>query len=280
MKNDIFNKQNENYILDALFSQRYYYNLANKLETTYLILLFLACILGSFSINDLLYQFVVNVCLSIIIFVLNLVIVSKIKKGALIKKYIDYELFGFDNDEKSITKAKSYIFDVKNKHLKNYHQQVSNNGNSNPPGLRDWYYNENKESYISQIKSCQLQNISWDNKISKIYISLLIIIFSVMFLIYSIISCINKSELLEFFAGFIPFMNIIWYLVQKSIKYCEINKIIEEIRFKLQKSVTKKILLDIQKDIDFRRENEFAPPGFIHKIISKKMHEKIKFIND
>lgn len=279
MKNDIFNKQNEEYILDALFSQRYYYNLANKLETVNLILIFTACILGSFSIDSVLYQILVNVGLSIVIFILNHVIISKIKKGAIIKKYIDYELFAFDNDEKSIRKAKEYIFDVINKHLKNYQQQISNDGNSNPPGLRDWYYNENKMSYTSQVKSCQLQNISWDNKISKIYIGLLIGVFSILFLVYLIISSIKNYELLKFFAGLIPFMNVGFYLVQKKIKYQEVNKIMEEIKMKSQKPITKRLLLDIQKDIDLRRENEFAPPNIIHKIISKKMHDKIKFIS-
>lgn len=279
MKNDIFNKQNEEYILDALFSQRYYYNLANKLETVNLILIFTACILGSFSIDSLLYQILVNVGLSIVIFILNHVIISKIKKGAIIKKFIDYELFAFDNDEKSIRKAKEYIFDVINKHLKNYQQQISNDCNSNPPGLRDWYYNENKMGYTSRVKSCQLQNISWDNKISKIYIGLLIGVFSILFLVYLIISCINNNEILVFLAGLIPFMNVIWYLVQKILKYREINKIMDEIKLKLQRKTSREVLLDIQKDIDLRRENEFAPPNFIHKIISKNMHEKIKFIS-
>ena len=53
-------KQNEDYILDALFSQRYYYNLANKLESANLILIFVACILGSIAINNLLYQIIVK----------------------------------------------------------------------------------------------------------------------------------------------------------------------------------------------------------------------------
>ena len=279
MKNDIFNKQNKKYILDALFSQRYYYNLANKLETISLILIFTACVLGSFSIDNVLYQLFVNGVLSAVIFILNLIIASKIKKGALIKKFIDYELFGFDNDEKSIKKAKEYIYDVINKQLKNYQQQISNDGYSNPPGLRDWYYNEKKESYIKEIKSCQMQNITWDNRISKIYINLLFGIFSMLFLVYLIISSVKNYELLKIFAGLIPFMNVGFYLVQKKIKYQEINKIMEEIKMKSQKPITKRLLLDIQKDIDLRRENEFAPPNIIHKIISKKMHDKIKFIS-
>lgn len=279
MKNDIFNKQNEAYILDALFSQRYYYNLANKLETINLILTFITCILGSFSIDNVLYQFIINVCLGIVIYVLNHIIISKIKKGALIKKFIDYELFDFDNDEKSIENAKVYIFDVINKRLNNYQQQISKDGNGNPPGLRDWYYNENKKSYVDQIKSCQLQNISWDNKISKVYICLLVGIFGMLFLIYLFISCINNCEILNFIAGLLPFVNVMWYLVQKITKYCEINKITNEIKLKIQEPTTRKKILDIQKNIDLRRENEFAPPNFIHKIISKKMHEKIKFIS-
>lgn len=279
MKNNIFNKQNEDYILDALFSQRYYYDLANKQENVNLILIFVACILGSFTIDNLTYQIIVNLVFGIIVFGLSRIIVSNIKKGAKIKKYIDYKLFSFDNDEHSIIEAKKYIFDVKKKHLKNYQQQISNNGNSTPPGLRDWYYDENKGDFINQVKSCQLQNIAWDKEISKIYLILLTAIFSSMFFIYLIISCINKCDILEFVAGFIPFANIIGYLVQKILQYNEVNKNIVEIKIKTQKPTTKKILLDIQKDIDLRRENEFAPPNFIHKIISKNMHEKIKFVS-
>ena len=67
--------------------------------------------------------------------------------------------------------------------------------------------------------------------------------------------------------------------IEKGLKELKVSKNKVEIKMKTQKPTTKKILLDIQKDIDLRRENEFAPPNFIHKIISKNMHEKIKFVS-
>lgn len=279
MKNDIFKKQNEPNILDALFSQRYYYNTANKLDTINLILILITCILSSFTIEDNMYKIVVNIVLVLISWCLSNLTVQNIKKGALIKKYIDYELFSFKIDKESIKKAKGYIFDVIKKHLKNYNQQINNDGNGNPPGLKDWYYDENKVGCINQIKSCQSQNTTWDNRISKIYLIMLLVLFSILSVIYIIISSINKCDILNFFAGAIPFANVIVFFMKRCLNYFKIKKIIDEANSKLQLASTKNALLDIQKCIDIRRENEFVPPNFVHKIISKDMHEKIKFVS-
>lgn len=279
-KTSIFEKQNEKSVLNILYAQRFYYNRSNFLESINVILVLGICIFDFFEIKKPLLKIIVNVFVVAINCIISNIISSDIKKGAKLKKYFDYKLFNFcgiTNDFKK--ECKGYVFDVINKHNKNHDQQISNDGEANPPGLKNWYFDEGKIKNIDIIKSMQKQNLYWDKIISKIYLGIIICIILVLCILYFIVSYFMNFETLEILAGIIPFMSIIKYLYGKIKSYHIIDKNIECANILLNKAKDIDDLIEVQNRIDNRREENFAPPNLIHKIISKRVHRKIEFMN-
>ena len=159
------------------------------------------------------------------------------------------------------------------KKRKDYNHQVNNNGKSKPPGLKDWYFDEGKSGEVEVIKSMQKQNLYWDKKISKIYLSFIGVTLILLLCLYVTICILLKFKIIELLAGFIPFISIIIFFIDKIKAYFLIDKNVE---------VAKCIddLVEIQEIVDNRRMENFCPPNIIHSIISKNTHKKIEYIND
>lgn len=281
MKNNgLLKKQNEKNMLDVLFAQRYYYNIANMLDFINFVILLIICLFNFFEIKSDIIQIFANILLFLFSILLNNLVNKNILLGADLKKYFDYKLFNFKLEDDFQKKCLGLVNDVLNKNIKNYKQQISNDGTSRPPGLKNWYFDENKSNKIDLIKSAQSQNIKWDKNISKIYLKCLIIIFISFLSIYILISMIRNYSILKFIAGFIPLLSLLAYFIQKFKDYISVNKqtgIIENMLHYTNKS--KNMLLEIQKKIDDRRRKNFCPPNIIHKVIAKRLHEKEKYIN-
>jgi len=100
IENNIFEKQNEKDMLDILYAQRHYYNIANQLDNINLLLIFILCMFDFFEINNPVIKLLVNGLIAFIIYIITHLIKYCIKKGANLKKYFDYTLYAF----KGITK--------------------------------------------------------------------------------------------------------------------------------------------------------------------------------
>ncbi len=279
-KNSIFEKQNEKDMLDILYAQRHYYNIANQLDIINLLLIFIVCVFDFFEINIPMLKLLVNGVVASIIYAITHIIKNYIKKGADLKKYFDYTLYSF----KGITKqfennCKKNIYNVLKKYKKDYKQQISNDGKSNPPGLKDWYFDEGETQRLEIIKSTQSQNIKWDKKISTIYLIIVISLAILLFITYLITCTLMQLNTMEFVAGLISFVSFFYYLFEKIISYFKINKYVYCAELLLKKAERNTDLIEIQEIIDKRRHENFCPPNIIHKIISKTVHEEIEFIN-
>ncbi len=279
-KNSIFEKQNEKDMLDILYAQRHYYNIANQLDIINLLLIFIVCVFDFFEINNPMIKLLVNGVIASIIYVITHIIKNYIKKGADLKKYFDYTLYSF----KGITKqfennCKKNIYNVLKKYKKDYKQQISNDGKSNPPGLKDWYFDEGETQRLEIIKSTQSQNIKWDKRISTIYLIIVISLVMLLFSTYLITCTLMQFNTMEFVAGLISFVSFFYYLLEKIISYFKINKYVYCAELLLKKAERNTDLIEIQEIIDKRRHENFCPPNIIHKIISKTVHEEIEFIN-
>lgn len=280
IKNSIFDKQNEKDMLDILYAQRQYYNIANKLDSINLLLILIVCMFDFFEINNPMIKLLVNGLIALIIYIISYVINNYIKKGADLKKYFDYKLYEFNGITKQFEQnCRKYIHNILKKNKPYYNQQISNDGKSNPPGLKDWYFDEGETKRLDIIKSTQSQNIKWDKKISTIYLIIVIILVIVLFIIYLITCALMKFNIIEFLAGLISFASFFCYLFKKIISYIKINKCVYFAKHLLNKAKNDADLIEIQEIIDKRRHENFCPPNIIHKIISKSVHEEIEFIN-
>ena len=102
IKNDIFEKQNEKHMLDILYAQRHYYNIANILDNINILLTFFLCVFDFLEINNPIIKLLVNGVCGVIIFIITHIIKDCVKKGADLKKYFDYKLYAFEGITKQI----------------------------------------------------------------------------------------------------------------------------------------------------------------------------------
>lgn len=277
--NNIFKRQNDQDMLEVLYAQRYYYNTANKLEYMNLVIMLVICIVNFFEIKSTLIQIVINLVFVLINTLIAKLVSNNTLKGADLKKYLDYTLFNFEVEENFRKRCLGLVYDVLTKKKNNYENQINSDGKANPPGLKDWYFNENKTNNIDIIKSLQRQNLYWDTIISKIYLTMLFIIFALLLFLYIIIAHMNNYNVLEIIAGTIPFGNILGYLIIKVKSYILIDKNMGIVTYMLEQASNEEDLIEVQKKIDDRRHINFSPPNIIHKIISKKQHEKYEYEN-
>lgn len=280
-KTIFFKKQNEKDMLDILYSQRFYYNRVNCLENLSVVLTLFICIFDFFEIKNSIIKIIVNGFMVGVNALLLCFIKKDIVKGANLKKYFDYNLFGFSGITKDFEKeCKGFIYDVLSKKRKDYNHQVNNNGKSKPPGLKDWYFDEGKSGEVEVIKSMQKQNLYWDKKISKIYLSFIGVTLILLLCLYVTICILLKFKIIELLAGFIPFISVIIFFIDKIKAYFFIDKNVEVAKCLLNKAKNIDDLVEIQEIVDNRRMANFCPPNIIHSIISKNTHKKIEYIND
>lgn len=280
IKNSIFDKQNEKDMLDILYAQRQYYNIANRLDSINLLLIFIVCMYDFFEINNPMIKLLANGFIALIIYIITYFTNDYVKKGADLKKYFDYKLYEFKGITKQFEKnCKKNIHNILKKNKPDYNYQISNDGKYDPPGLKDWYFDEGETQRLDIIKSTQSQNIKWDKKISTIYLIIIIILVIVLFITYLITCALMKFNIIEFFAGLISFVSFFCYLFKKIISYIKINKYVYFAEHLLNKAKNDVDLIEIQEIIDKRRHENFCPQNIIHKIISKSLHKEIEFIN-
>lgn len=279
-KHDFFERQNNEYMLNILYAQRYFYNKANLLEGINIIIILVICLFNFFEIDVPVIKIIVNVFLVLINYIITKYIKSNITKGAKLKKYFDYMLYNFDGITEHLKKeCKEFGCDVLNKKRKDYNQQISSDGKATPPGLRNWYFDEKRKSTIDIIKSMQNQNLYWDKKISIIYITFIIAFFILLFSLYLVVCILMEFNIIELLAGFIPFTNMIVFIVDKIKSYLLIDKEVTVAKRLLDKAKSIDDLMEVQEIIDNRRQQDFCPPNIIHKIIANKIHIKLEFIN-
>ena len=105
IKNSIFDKQNEKDMLDILYAQRQYYNIANKLDSINLLLILIVCMFDFFEINNPMIKLLVNGLIALIIYIISYVINNYIKNDNKvlvnfkngINLEFDLSIFSFEN---------------------------------------------------------------------------------------------------------------------------------------------------------------------------------------
>lgn len=280
--NDIKTKQNTPEILDFLFSARFYMNRADFQSTLkyYLIIISIILLLINFSLKK---EYIDNIILiiSLISLPFNSAIKKNIKKGALTKQYIDYDLYDFKKNHlknyELIVESKNYAID---KNYNFYKTQIENNGDSKERGVKDWYFVNDSIPKLSAILICQKQNIYWDQKLIKIYKWLIYICLAILFIILLIFIYLFQSNFLKILISLLIYGYSFFELIFQINKQ---EKLMIEIDVRINYIENTKILLKtnellkIQELIDKRRSFLIIPDQ-LHKILCKTIHKNIKEI--
>ena len=284
-------RQNSPEMLDCQYAARHYYNLAEKLYYWAVFLSLISECLGflpdSNDTNTEMLSLAIPVILGIVAYICNFFAEKNTSAAATLRNYFDDIVLGFerkrnyDKDKLNIIKKLLANISDQDKKIENYHAQISNNGRSNPPGVKDWYEFSDLYSDSEVIFECQKQNAWWNSELHKrrvinegiLFIGICIAIF------------------LGYFYFRFPLLKII--ICSISIIYTLADKIISEIQYrrlsiKIENIVSflstqtkrKGEIKNLQKLISERRELHVLECNHIHRINSRKLSEKYEKIND
>lgn len=275
MWEEINKKQNEDDMIQLLYYSRNLYNRSTNIFIFKLIVVIINIVLALLQKN--------TIYLSAIFFVIftSLEIIEQIcvKNAAKARNLFDAILFELEEVENNIKiKEKAYTFC--RRHKKNYEIQRENSGTDNPPGLKNWYSENNGKTKNEIVFKCQIENTKWDKKITNIDL----VIFTVILLIV-ILGVVHKyynktlSELISvIFVG----IELIYEIIKRLFLYFKYNKNISNreclINEFSKNRINKSNLNSLQMLIEKRRKMDLVPINFIHRKISNYMHDIIKNI--
>ncbi len=266
-------KQNEEEMIQLLYYSRNLYNRSIEIFILKLIVVGINIIL-SFTQKDTIF-------LSAIIFMLFtlLEIIERacVKNAARARNLFDVSLFEFENVKyESKIKEKAYIFC--RKHKKDYKIQKENLGTDDPPGLKNWYTQNNGKTKNEIIFKCQIENTKWDKKITNTDLGIFIVILVLVILIV-IYKYYNKM-LSELISVILVGIELIYEVIKRALLYIKYNKNVSNREILIDEfsdsKITKKHLKSLQSLIEERREMDLVPLNFIHRKVSNYMHEIIK----
>jgi len=280
---DIKRMQNDEQILQLLFSQRKFYDDAekyNKLSWLFAWIMFFISIINLIFNIPLIYSTLSIAVLTITIWIIEKLSVRCVKIGAATKKYIDFKLFEFNEDNFGYTRERieEFAINKKRKYPEEYIVQISNTGTDEIQGVKDWYIFESTGLQWKDIYTCQKQNIWWNGALSKKYVSLLLLIGAVVLLFCIGISlAVNLSarNLSIAVASNVGLIIKIYEDISSGIKY---HRSYHDAQVRIEifdkrTDLSVEELKMLQSDIDKTRNIKFLVPDFLHRINSLNLHD-------
>lgn len=282
----ISQRQNSPEMLDCQYAARHYYNLAEKLNYWAIIFSLISECLVFLSISNEILSLAIPLILASVAYVFNSFSGKNISAAATLRNYFDDIVLGFEHkrnyDKDKLNNIKNLIANIsdQDKKRENYHFQISNNGRSDPPGVKDWYEFSDLYSDSEVIFECQKQNAWWNSELHKRrFIKKVILIIGI---------CILLS-LGHFYFG-IPIwkiiicsISIIYNLadtIKSEIQYRRLSiKIDGIVSFLSTETKRKGEIKNLQKLISERRELHVVECNLIHRNNSKKLSEQYEKIN-
>ena len=280
---EIYNKQNEKKYLNLLFASRKIYNYVNYFNIASLTLSVLLALIGLFDINKNIGVLILIAIMSSFVLFFQFAIPIMLKYAGNMRNYVDYSLFGIGNkidNKDKITEITSKICCL---FKKQYHIQTTNSGDSKARGVMNWYSKKESNDMNEIIFHCQKENIWFDKKICTIYLLIIIILFIIINIIFIII---NKNLALEkLIIKYLLMFPILLDCTVIVINYKKYSKVSHNIYYQID-SINKNNIIEekelnkLQELIGIRREINFTPPNFIHRIISSYLHKIKSDINN
>ncbi len=278
--NMISEKQNEEQMLALQYAAKQFYNRAEKYDLVEWIICFLSVgltIIQTVFDTESFVGYLVAGLLALGILTVQLFVKRFTNKAAALKQLFDYQLFGFDLPDSfgEYSEEKLYQFAKreKNRNPQKYHQQISATGTSIKRGVKDWYEIDKETPSETAIRKCQCQNFNFDSELADVVKIITLVVFVCAILLFTFFYFDRTvSELLKGLITLAPIIEKSFSVVKSSV---EMRDYIVECKSKniLSEKMTVK---ERQMLIDKRRRIIYIVPDFLHKILSKKLHDEIE----
>lgn len=265
-------RQNEDEALILQAAARKELNFADSIDMEMWVAIFFIATLGSVLVSNKIVMY-----LQIVFFLLSFVVDNKIKmltcSGARFKQCFDSYVFGWSNvvDSGELRSAKEVL--AKNRTWKD--KQMTNSGNDNPRGVRNWYECANTGNEINDIKNSMYENGYTDKKINDLFIFLIIIILFV-FVSVCYFGHYRFDDVLIFL--FITFATPIKKLITTVYNLITVNKFNNEILQRLKSANTVDELVSIQNVLFVKRQIPGVSNYFFYRAIKDKVSNQEKSI--
>lgn len=283
----IFTRQNNEDILDLLYSQKVSYD---KAEIYNRIGWGMTALLMVLAVGKLFIPFweqtfnVIEIIIAVGVFVIDYKTKILTNWGAETKELIDSILFDFpiQNKEKLI----EYAIRIKNKNKDDYELKTTHRGDDDIRGVRDWYTEYSCDNHYKVILNCQKENVWWNVKLVSYYKKIMSILIGVsVLLVFAFISYfaikIDFAWGLMILGGTILIRSIEQIMTIKTY-----TKAMEHAQAKVElieadsNNLNIESLQSLQKNIEENRKSGFLVPSWIHYIYSKQLHKEKKEINE
>lgn len=287
MKDVIFERQNDDEVLDLLYSQRVLYNRAEIFNGIgwIMTLLLLFLVVGKLFVPFLEQSSsIIEIIVAVGIFAVDYKTKILITWGADTKGLIDSILFGFpiQNKEKLI----EYAIKIKNKNIEDYKLQTTHKGDDGIRGVRDWYTEYSSDDHYKVILNCQKENIWWNVKLVSYYKKIVIGFISISVLL--IIAFMSYLAIRIDFAWSLMILGstILIRSIEQMMAIKAYTKAMEHAYAKVElieadsNNLNVESFLSLQKNIEENRKSGFLVPNWVHYIYSKHLHEEKREINE
>lgn len=290
-KISIYEKQNEREILEMQAAAKIDYSSSATYNFIVIILYILIIAISIFSNSDSLLWPLLTIISTLLTIIFNDLCQQRRLNAANLREYIDAYLY---NIKCTVTKeeARSLLLKKKKKQQKLIDIYCSNDGESKPRGVKNWYSDYSKESYIKQIFSCQKENIYFDRQLLnkyRIIIVLFILAIAITYLvsfgimisrystlsIHIILSC--ATELVLMFISLLKYTITKFSCLNKEIIQYIIK--VEDYVKNCERKLDMKDIIEIQQRINARRRMQVDIQNFLYNIFSNQIHKDYRYMN-
>ena len=272
--NNLNEKQNNHDLLSLLKLQRYKYNQVSKISTLNFILSVLVpigiSIIGLFNLSSTTVSYINYIgalCTGVYLW-LSFKLKTMKENAAKIQYVFDVQLFGFKQNylicNNSLTELLALSKGEKVQRLK---------------GLENWYSIKNNLHINDAIFSCQQQNIRWDKKLRKYFLSFIIVLGLLSIFTITTIAILNNVEFNILWSYTFLLMPIVSYFISfifscvDDIK--QQNELNESFNFyKTQKTISIKDLSSLEEKIFQYRKGLIKIPNWFFNIFRKFMQKE------
>lgn len=282
MVDSIFNRQNDEFLLQCQVAQRREYSRAKKVARmkTILTLGFAAVSIVASALN-IDWLSALSSLLAVVLIVFNkysdTYIISHKKHAASLQQYIDVTLYsvalGGNVSEWGDIPSRTDLADT-----------VSDTPIVDTSDFKNWYSDYSSLPETSQVFHCQCENIRWDHGLHKMFIRLQLILLGIVILIIFIAFFAVNPDFIKLICVLSWFTPVAEYSfsVHKEIKDSitllqKLESFSNEIEKKLQTGSARTIrrdLIKLQYKIRERRELGYLIPDWFYQWHRKRQQEK------
>lgn len=287
MRDVIFQRQNNEDILDLLYSQKVSYDKAeiyNRIGWGMTALLMILTV-GKLFIPSWEQSFsVIELIIAVGIFAVDYKTKILINWGAETKGLIDSILFDFpiQNREKLI----EYAIKIKNKNKDDYELKTTHRGDDNIRGVRDWYTEYSSNNHYKVILNCQKENVWWNEKLVNYYKKIIVIFIGISILLALVFISYFAIKIDFAWGLMILGSTILIRSIEQIMTIRTYIKAMEHAQAKVElieadsNNLNMESLQSLQKNIEENRKSGFLVPSWVHYIYSKYLHKEKREINE